>query len=85
MAGVVEAAEILSASILAGTSTSKNTPVLAAGGAMEVDDNLQSVVARPGDSLLEIGQLTGAVRLAGANFERPISDWDTDVVQSNSG
>ena len=49
---------------------------------MQVDDNLKSVVARPGNSLLQVGQLTADVWLAGADFKRPISDWDADMVQS---
>jgi hypothetical protein len=56
------------------TQYEPNIPVLAAGRAVEVDDNLEAVVARPGDGLLEIRQLALAVRLAAGDIERPEAD-----------
>lgn len=49
---------------------------------MEVDDNLDAVRACPRDGLLQVGQLTSDVGLAGSDLERPVSDRDADVVKS---
>ena len=81
MSGVVEATHASYQFPWLGARCRKNIPILTARSAVEVDDNLQAMVARPCDGLLEVGELAGAVRLAGACFERPVPDRDADVVK----
>lgn len=52
---------------------------------MQVDNDLEAMVPSPSYSFLKVGKLAGDVWFARADFERPVSDRDTDMVQSNSG
>ena len=49
---------------------------------MEVDDELEAVVTRPCDCLLEVRQLALDVRLAARDVPCPEADWQADVVQA---
>lgn len=49
---------------------------------MEVNDNLQSMLACPLDALLQVRQLTRNVRLPSADLKGPVSDGYPDVVQT---
>ena len=60
----------------------ENAPILAAGRAVQVNNNPQSVIARPSDSLLEIWKLSRNVGFARADFKRAVSDGYADVVQT---
>jgi hypothetical protein len=60
----------------------KDSPVLAAWRAMEVDDHLQAGILRPLDSLLKVWELTLNIRLAFGDIESPITNVDTDVIQA---
>ena len=57
-------------------------PILATWGTVQVNDDLDPVVACPCYGFLEVGKLAGDVGLAGADVERPISNGDADMVQS---
>ena len=63
----------------------KYRPVLATWGAMQVYDNLQAVVARPGDCFLQVGQLARNVGLAWPDLERPVPNGNADVVETGNG
>ena len=52
---------------------------------MQVDDDLEAVVARPADGLEEVRQLPRDERLSIRNLERPVPDRDPDVVQAVTG
>ena len=58
----------------------ESLPVLAARSAVEINNNLETVVPRPGDGLLQIGQLARDERLSRADVEGPVADGDADVV-----
>jgi hypothetical protein len=49
---------------------------------MQIDDDLQAMVLRPTDRLLEIGKLTLDVWLTGGNVERPEPNRDADVIEA---
>ena len=51
---------------------------------MQVNDDLKPVGASPGDGFLEIRQLALDVWLAGPNFKCPITDGQTNVVETSS-
>ena len=40
------------------------------------------MLSRPSDGFLDVGNLAGNERLARANFERPIPDWQADMIQT---
>lgn len=61
------------------------SPVLTSRSAVQVNDDLEAVVPSPGDRLLQVGQLARDVRFSRPDFERPVSDGYTDVVQPGSG
>ena len=48
---------------------------------MQVDDDLESVVACPSDGLLKVWKLASDEWLTGTDFECPVANWDPDVVQ----
>ena len=60
-------------------------PILAAGSAMQVNDDLKPVIASPCDGFLEIWQLTLDVWLTGPNCKSPIADGEADVIQTTPG
>lgn len=68
-----------------GNGDELHPPVLASWRAVQVDDNLQAMVARPRNGLLEVGQLAGDVGLSRTRLKGPVADGYTDMVQSNSG
>lgn len=59
-----------------------NSPVLASGSAVEVNNNLYPMATRPSDSLLEVWKLSLDVGLSGTNFEGPVPYGDANMVQA---
>ena len=51
---------------------------------MQVNQDFNPVFLRPLDSVEEIGVLALVVRLATRNVKRPVTYWNTDVVQTAS-
>jgi len=49
---------------------------------MQVDDQLEVVVGGPSDGLLEVRQLALDERLIRPNFEGPVTDRQSDMVQA---
>ena len=62
-----------------------NQPILTTWGAVEVNDDLETMVARPPDRFLQVRQLAGYVGLARSNLERPVPDGNTDEVEADIG
>ncbi len=60
----------------------QSLPVLASRSSVQVNDDLESMRARPADRLLEVRQLAGDVRLTRPNLECPVSDGNADVVEA---
>lgn len=60
----------------------KHLPILGARGAMQVNNNFDTMIARPTDSFLEVWKLTRDVGLSGAYVKCPIADRNTDMVQT---
>ncbi len=52
---------------------------------MQVNNNFKTVITRPTNGLLEVRELTGDVWLPRPYVECPVSDRDTDVVQTGIG
>ena len=50
---------------------------------MQVHDDLEAVVTRPADGLLEEGQLALDEGFARPDLERPITNWNTNMVQAS--
>ena len=57
-------------------------PILASGSAVKIYDDLDAILLCPTDSLGQVVALALQVRLTWANVVRPITDWDTNVIQS---
>ena len=60
----------------------KHAPILTAGCAVQVDDQLKVVLGGPCNGFREIGQLAANIRLAGSNFEGPVADGQAYMVQT---
>lgn len=58
-------------------------PILATWGAVQVNDYLQAVIARPNGRVLQIGKLAIYVGLALSRLERPIPDGNTDEIEAD--
>ena len=54
---------------------------MTAGSAVQVNDDLDAVVARPSDGLLEVWKLSRDVRFPRPHLESPVPDGYADVVQ----
>jgi hypothetical protein len=50
---------------------------------MKIDNDLEIVVCSPGNSFTEIRKLSLNVWFPWSNFEGPIPDGETDVIQSD--
>ena len=57
-------------------------PILASGGPMEINDDFEAIMLCPTDSLGQVRTLALQVRLTRTYIVGPITDGDTNVVQS---
>ena len=60
----------------------KYPPVLTSWSTMKIDDHFQTVVSSPTNSFLEIRQLTLNKGFTPGYVESPVTDGDSDMVQS---
>ena len=63
-----------------GRGSTLYSPILAAWSTMKINDYFESVVACPRDGFLKIRQLASDEWLAGAYFESPVSNRDTNMI-----
>lgn len=56
--------------------------VLAARSSVQVDEDLETVVPRPANGIVEVLRLTLVVGLTGGDVVRPVSDGNSDVVEA---
>ena len=51
---------------------------------MQIYNHLEAVVPCPSDCFLQVGKLPSDVRFVCPDFERPVTDWNADVVESRT-
>jgi len=59
--------------------------VLAARSTVKIDDQLEVVVSRPSNGFGQVRKLTLDIGFAWADFKRPITDGESDVIEASSG
>lgn len=81
LAGIIESAKLGLERVLGRWCVIIRSPILTARSAMQVYDDLQTILCSPFDCLLKVRQLSLNIWLIRTNVERPVTDWQAHMVE----